>query len=72
MVDFDYANQSTPAASRLPTKGGKPAIADLKTAISSSSASAKYSAKFMHQATKNDLIYVCRLEGISVPGLPGV
>lgn len=70
MVDFDPANQQSPT--KLTVLGGKPSIADLKAAIAASPVSAKYPAKFMHTATKNDLIFVCRSEGIAVPGLPGV
>lgn len=70
MVDFDPANQQSPV--KLVVRGGKPTVAELKAAIAASPVSAKYPAKFMHTATKNDLISVCRVEGIAVAGLPGV
>lgn len=70
MVDFDPANQAHPV--KLPTLGGLPKVADLKTAISGSAHAAKYPASFMQTATKNDLIYAARLHGIAVAGLPGV
>ena len=70
MPDYDPANQSSPV--KLPVLGGKPTVAELKTAISGSGVSAKYPAAWMRTATKNDLIYACRTEGISVAGLPGV
>ena len=71
MVDYDPSNQNTVAATRLVQAGGKPTIAELKIAINASAVTAKYPAKFMFSATKNDLIYVCRQEGIAVAGLPG-
>jgi hypothetical protein len=70
-VDYDPANQNTGASTRLVEKGGKPTIAELKAAISGSGVSAKYPASFMFKATKDDLIFICRTEGIAVAGLPG-
>lgn len=70
MPDFDPANQAHPT--KLVVLGGKPTVAELKTAIAGSSAAAKYTAAWMRTATKNDLIYAARAEGISVAGLPGV
>lgn len=71
MVDYDHANQNTVAPGKLTVLGGKPTIAELKAAISGSGVAAKYPAAAMHRATKNDLIYICRLESIAVAGLPG-
>lgn len=70
MVDYDPANQN--AGVRLTVLGGKPTIAELKAAIAGSAFAATYPAAFMHSATKNDLISVCRLNGIAVADLPGV
>lgn len=70
MVDYDPANQN--GGTRLVVLGGKPTIAQLKSAISGSGVAAKYPTAFLFSATKNDLIGVCRQEGISVAGLPGV
>lgn len=69
MVDFDPANDN--AGTKLTVLGGKPSIAALKAAIGGSAVTASYPAAFMMGATKNDLIHVCRLEGIPVAGLPG-
>ena len=69
MADFDPHN---PSGTKLAVKGGKPTIAELKAAIAGSGVAAKYPAKFMFTATKNDLIFACRTEGIAVAGLPGV
>lgn len=69
-VDYDPANQN--GGVRLVVLSGKPTIAQLKTAISGSGVAAKYPASFMNSATKNDLIYAARVEGIAVAGLPGV
>lgn len=71
MVDYDPANQNATSAP-LSVLGGKPSIADLKDAILASDVAAKYPAATLHASTKNDLIYICRLEDIDVPGLPGV
>lgn len=70
MVDFDPANQN--AGTKLVVRGGKPTIAELKAAIAGSAKAANYPASWMFSATKNDLIHVCRVEGIAVAGLPGV
>ena len=70
MVDYDPANSN--GGVRLVVLGGKPTIAALKSAIGGSGVAAKYPASFMNSATKNDLIYAARLEGIAVAGLPGV
>lgn len=70
MVDYDPANLN--GGVRLVVLGGKPTIAQLKAAISGSGVAAKYPAAWMFSATKNDLISVCRVEGIAVAGLPGV
>lgn len=69
MVDHDPANPTS--GTKLVVLGGKPTIAELKAAIAGSAKAANYPAKFMFSATKNDLIYVCRTEGIAVAGLPG-
>lgn len=70
MADYDPANQN--GGLRLVVLGGKPTIAQLKAAISGSGVAAKYPASHMFNCTKNDLIYICRTEGIAVAGLPGV
>lgn len=70
MADYDPAN-SNPGI-RLTVLGGKPTIAQLKAAISGSGKSAQYPAAWMMSASKNDLIFACRSEGIAVAGLPGV
>jgi len=46
-----------------------PSVGGLRTAIAGSAQSASYPAAFLNTATKNDLIYVCTLHGISVVGL---
>jgi hypothetical protein len=72
MADYDPSNQNTVAPAKLVQSGGKPTIAELKAAIAGSAVTAKYPAKWMFSATKNDLVYACRTEGIAVAGLPGV
>lgn len=68
MADFDVENDTTP---KLPyaAVGYLPSIAALKTAITGSGVAASYPASRLLQMTKNDLIYVCRVHGISVVGL---
>jgi len=70
MVDYDPANQNP--GTRLVVLGGKPTVAELKAAITGSAFAARYPARFMHSATKDDLVFVCRTHGIAVAGLPGV
>lgn len=72
MVDYDPSNQNTVSASALVQKGGKPTIAQLKAAISGSGVAASYPAAAMMTMTKDDLIFICRTNGIAVAGLPGV
>lgn len=70
MVDYDPANQNSPDVP-LVVLGGKPSIEQLKTAIKTSAFADSYPDAFLHAATKNDLIHICRVHGIAVPGLPG-
>lgn len=51
------------------TSHTSPTVAALKTAISGSGVSASYPAATLLAMTKNDLIYVCRQNGIAVAGL---
>lgn len=68
MADFDTENDTLP---KLPyaAVGYLPSTAALKAAISGSGVAASYPVSFMRTATKNDLIYVCRLHSITVTGL---
>lgn len=67
MVDLDTRNAITPLNTIKPPSA--PTVAALKAAIAGSAHAAKYPAAFMHTATLNDLIYVCRLHSIAVAGL---
>lgn len=71
-VDYDPANTNTVAPGKLVNSQSMPTVAALKAAISGSAVAAKYPAAAMNRDTKHDLIYICRLEGIAVAGLPGV
>jgi hypothetical protein len=51
------------------TQNDHPSVGGLRTAISGSGVSASYPTAFLNTATKQDLIYVCILHGISVTGL---
>lgn len=68
MPDFDVENDTLPKLPYAPV-GYLPSIAALKAAISGSPQSASYPASFLRTATKNDLVYVCKLHAISVVGL---
>lgn len=68
MADFDVENDTAPALP-YPGSGQKPSIAALKAAISGSGVAASYPAKVLNAATKNDLIYICRVHSIAVAGL---
>jgi hypothetical protein len=67
MVDLDVRNGITPV--NTIKQPSAPTVSALKAAISGSAHAAKYPAAFMHAATYNDLVYVCRLHGIAVAGL---
>lgn len=71
-VDYDPANQNLPitaATGKLFNDEATPTIAALKAAIAGSGVSARYPAAMMFGATRNDLIYVCRVHAITVAGL---
>lgn len=68
MVDLDVRNGITPV--QTIKQPSAPTVAALKAAISGSAFAARYPAAFMHAATYNDLVYVCRLHGITVAGIP--
>lgn len=68
MVDLDVRNGITPVNNTKQPSG--PSIPALKAAISGSAHAAKYPAAFMFAATYNDLVYICRLHGIVVAGIP--
>ena len=67
MADFDVLNDTKPA---LKNKKADhfPKIADMKTALKGKS-STTYSDARLSTMTKNDLIYACRAEGVTVTGL---
>jgi hypothetical protein len=46
-----------------------PSVGGLRTAIIGSAQSASYPVAFLNTATKQDLIYICKLHGITVEGL---
>lgn len=68
MVDLDVRNSITPLQNQKQPSG--PSVPALKAAISGSAHAAKYPAAFMYVATYNDLVYICRLHGIAVAGIP--
>lgn len=47
----------------------QPSVSALRTAIAGSGVSAKYPTKVLDASSKNDLIYICKQEGITVAGL---
>lgn len=69
MADFDVNADTRPALPYPNTGRAKPSISALKTAISGSGKASSYPTDRLNAATKNDLIYICRTEGISVVGL---
>lgn len=68
MVDLDVRNGITPVQDKKQPSG--PTVTALKAAISGSAHAAKYPAAFMYAATYNDLVYICRVHGIAVAGIP--
>ena len=67
MANFDILNDKTPVLTF--DHPSLPIVSAMRTAIAGSSASASYPAAVLDAATKNDLIYICRVHGISVAGL---
>jgi hypothetical protein len=67
MADFDIPNDTVP---QNPTKRAytKPTIAAMKTALDTYN-STSYTAARMLSMTENDLLYACRLHGLTVTGL---
>lgn len=51
------------------TQNDHPSVGGLRTAITGSAVASSYPTAFLNTATKQDLIYVCILHGISVVGL---
>jgi len=68
VADHDVKADTVPALKFTDTRV-HPSIAELKAAISGSGVSASYPTAVLKAATKNDLIYICRVHNISVNGL---
>jgi hypothetical protein len=69
MVDFDVNADTTPKLPFPNVTHTSPTIAALKSAISGSAVAAKYPTRVLQAVTKNDLIYICRVENITVAGI---
>lgn len=67
MADIDLKTDITPVNRNQKPTG--PTISALKTAITGSGAAASYPAATLQKLTRNDLVYICKLHGISVVGL---
>jgi hypothetical protein len=65
--DFDVQNDTNPPLKYK--KPSLPTISAMKSAIAASGVAASYPTATLNKATKNDLIYICRLHNISVAGL---
>lgn len=68
MAGFDPENDTVPALA-YPGAGQKPSVATLRTAIAGSGVAASYPTARLETATKNDLVYICRVHSIAVAGL---
>ena len=67
MANYDQINDVTPVLTfDHPTL---PIVSAMRTAIAASGVSSSYPSALLDAATKNDLIYICRVHGISVAGL---
>lgn len=66
MPEFDIKHDTTPQNPFGKPRG--PKISDLKTALSTHSATS-YSTVRLSQMSKNDLIHACQLHGLTVAGL---
>lgn len=67
MANYDPKNDTTPVLEF--DQPHLPSVSALRTAIAASGVTASYPSAFLDTATKNDLIYVARVHGISVTGL---
>jgi len=66
MADADTRYDYQPV---LPTHGDRgPSIAQLKATISGSGVASKYPASYLLQCTRNDLLNIIRVEGLSQTG----
>lgn len=63
MADKDVRVDTTP---QLQFQAKPIAVSALKTAITGSGVASHYPASFLQSASKNDLLYVCKLEGITI------
>ena len=67
MANFDFVNDTTPVS--VFDHPSLPVVSAMRTAIAGSAVSASYPSAWLDGATKNDLVYVCRVHGIAVAGL---
>jgi hypothetical protein len=67
MANFDYVNDTTPVLTF--DHPSLPIISAMRTAIGASGVSSSYPSAVLDAATKNDLVYICRVNSISVAGL---
>lgn len=68
MADYDTRNTVTPALPFPPRGWTKPTIAAMKTALNTFSATS-YTTAGMLTMTYNDLLYACKLHGLTVVGI---
>jgi len=67
MANFDQINDTTPVLTF--DHPSLPIVSAMRTAIAASGVSASYPSALLDAATKQDLMYICRVHGISVAGL---
>lgn len=67
MANFDYMNDTTPVNTF--DHPSLPVVSAMRSAIAGSAVSASYSSARLDAATKNDLVYICRVHNIAVAGL---
>ena len=67
MANHDVKNDTTPANTlKLPSK---PTISAMRTALLTVNGGASYPAATLNTMTQNDMVYACRLHGLTVDGL---
>jgi hypothetical protein len=67
MANFDQINDTTPVLTF--DHPSLPIVSAMRTAIAGSAVSASYPTAWLDAATKNDLVYACRVNSIAVAGL---
>ena len=67
MANHDVRNDTTPQLQFKPPS--EPTVTELRTALLTVNGGASYPAATLNTMTYNDMVYACRVHGLSVNGL---